>query len=96
MATQDEVLDPGPPIHADVAFVRVRHAETGGEADVPPHLVAHHSQRGWEQADSPVVVEPDLELDTPDEDPEEPDLAEPDEAPKTTSKRRPARKAQED
>ena len=78
-AAEQETLDPGPVVHAGVEFAHVHHKETGGEADVPAHLLDHYHQRGWEPTDSPVVVEPDLEPDDAAEDPQDPDLDEPDE-----------------
>ena len=37
--------------------MKVRHAVTGGVAEVPEHLVGHHEQRGWELFDAPTPPE---------------------------------------
>lgn len=52
----EEVLDPGPIVWGGVEFVHIHHPETGGEADVPAHLLEHHRQRGWEPADAPTAA----------------------------------------
>lgn len=69
MAGKEERLDPGPVVWGGVEFVHVRHPETGGEADVPAHLVEHHRQRGWEPTApppaEPTVVEKPIAAEKP-------------------------------